>query len=137
MKQIEKIWLTDTEIWIRTTDGEEAAESFADYPRLRYATKEQRENFETDAFGIHWPDIDEDLNFEGFLKKKNKTALYEFFLAHPELNAAAVGRRLGMTQSLFAQYISGSKRPSKERAEMIKAEIRRIGTELSNLNLQI
>lgn len=133
MMQIEKIWLTDTAIWIRTTDGKEAAEAFADYPRLRYATKEQRENFETDAFGIHWPELDEDLSFEGFFRKQNETPLYKLFIAHPELNAAAVARRMGMAQSLLAQYICGTKRPSQKRTEMIKAEIRRIGAELAQI----
>ena len=46
MEKIEKIWLTDDAVWIRTADGREACEKFADYPRLRYATKEQRANYE-------------------------------------------------------------------------------------------
>ena len=44
MEKIEKIWLTDDAVWIKTADGREACEKFADYPRLRYATKEQRAN---------------------------------------------------------------------------------------------
>ena len=68
MEKIEKIWLTDDAVWIRTTDGREACEKFNDYPRLRYATKEQRANYETDEYGIHWEDIDEDLSFEGFFE---------------------------------------------------------------------
>ena len=63
--KIEKIWLTDTAVWIRTDDGKEACEEFADYPRLRYATQEQRQQFEADEFGIHWEALDEDLSFEG------------------------------------------------------------------------
>ena len=38
MLHIEKIWLTDDAIWIRTADGREAAERFVDYPRLARAT---------------------------------------------------------------------------------------------------
>ena len=34
MEKIEKIWLTDDAVWIRTADGREACEKFADYPRL-------------------------------------------------------------------------------------------------------
>lgn len=34
-------------------------------PRLRYATKAQREDFEYDNLGIHWEKLDEDLSFEG------------------------------------------------------------------------
>ena len=36
MEKIEKIWLTDDAVWIRTADGREACEEFADYPRLIY-----------------------------------------------------------------------------------------------------
>lgn len=135
MIQVEKIWLTDTEVWIRTIDGRESCEYFNEYPRLKYATPAQRENYETDAFGIHWPEIDEDLSFEGFFKKKERNSLYEIFIAHPELNASAVARRLGIAQSLLAQYISGSKKPSAQRVGMILNEIRKIGHELSAISL--
>ena len=130
MITVEKIWLTDNAVWIKTTDGLEGCERFSDYPRLKYATQAQRENFESDAFGIHWPEIDEDLSFEGFFRTKKTNELYEFFMAHPEINASAVARRLGIAQSLLAQYISGTKHPSEDRLESIKDEIKKIGAEL-------
>ena len=68
MEKIERIWLTDDAVWIRTADGREACEKFYDYPRLRYATKEQRANYEADEYGLHWEDIDEDLSFEGMFR---------------------------------------------------------------------
>lgn len=130
MFTVEKIWLTDEAVWIRTTDGREACELFSDYPRLNDATPEQRVNYIIDQFGINWPDIDEDLSFESFFFKKEYTDLYKLFLAHPELNASAVARRLGISQSLFAQYISGVKKPSKARLELIYSTIHAIGKEL-------
>ena len=133
MIKIEKIWLTDDAVWIRTADGREACEYFADYPRLKYATPEQRANYKTDAFGINWPDIDEDLSFDGFFQQKKKTDLYRIFTDHPELNASAVARRLGISQSLFAQYISGIKTPSKERLQEIYSTIQAIGAELQSI----
>ena len=133
MLKIEKIWLTDDAVWIRTTDGAEACEYFADYPRLRFATPEQRAHYVADDFGINWPDIDEDLSFEGFFYEKNKSELYRVFVAHPELNASAVARRMGISQSLFAQYISGTKTPSKARLEEIYSTLRAIGQELSGI----
>lgn len=131
MVRIEKIWLTDTAVWIRTADGREACENFEEYPRLKYATQNQRENYESDAFGIHWPDLDEDLSFDGFFRQRNDSMLYKLFIAHPELNASAVARRLGLAQSLLAQYISGTKKPSAERERLILSEIRKIGEELA------
>ena len=40
------------------------------YPRLLHATPEQRGNWQVcgGGYGIHWPDIDEDLSTEGLLR---------------------------------------------------------------------
>lgn len=127
---IEKVWLTDTAVWIRTIDGKEACEEFANYQRLKFATPEQRADFELGEFGIHWKELDEDLSFEGFFQEKKSNPLYDLFMAHPELNASAVARRLGLSQSLFAQYVSGAKKPSKQRFDEIIETIRAIGREL-------
>lgn len=134
--KIEKVWLTDTEVWIRTADGNEACEKISEFPRLKYATPEQRNRFTLSDEGIHWSEIDEDLCFEGFFREKKKSnPLYELFINHPELNASAIARRLGISQSLFAQYISGTKKPSKERLEEIFSVIRSIGSELCSISI--
>ena len=133
MVQVEKIWLTDSEVWIRTADGREAVERFADYPRLKAATQSQRRDYTTDAFGISWPELDEDLSFDGFFEKKADSLLYRLFMEHPELNASAIARKLGISQSLFAQYISGTKKPSDKRMNEILASMRAIGRELAEL----
>ena len=130
MREIEKIWLTEDAVCIRTADGSEACEYYADYPRLKYASESQRRNFYSDDYGIHWPDVDEDLSDDGCVASKETTSLYKIFMAHPELNASAVARRIGISQSLFAQYISGSKKPSDSRLALIKETIRKIGQEL-------
>lgn len=130
MIEVVKVWITADAVWIRTTEGREACECFADYPRLRAASPEQRSNYQTDQYGINWPDIDEDLSFEGFLNKKERTELYRVFMAHPELNASAVARRMGISQSLFAQYISGAKKPSKARLAEINRTLHTIGEEI-------
>ncbi|MDC1951491.1 DUF2442 domain-containing protein, partial [Bacteroides uniformis] len=57
------------------------------------------------------------------------------FLTHPEINASAVARRMGMQQSLLAQYIRGIKRPSKEREQAILNTVREIGKELSGISI--
>ena len=36
--------------------------------RLEAGTEEQLANIEVDEDGLHWPEIDEDLSFEGLLK---------------------------------------------------------------------
>jgi hypothetical protein len=36
-------------------------------PRLAGGTPEQLNNIEVSPFGLHWPDLDEDLSFRGLL----------------------------------------------------------------------
>lgn len=67
---ISRIWLTDNAIWIESNDGRKAEEKFDDYSRLSKATAAQRNNFVLSHFGIHWPEIDEDLSFDGFFRKE-------------------------------------------------------------------
>lgn len=136
MEKVIKIWLTDSEIWIQTEDGKTASEKFVDYPRLRYATLEQRKNYTTDDFGIHWEELDEDLSFEGFFQKKNDSLLYKLFMEHPELNASAIARRMGISQSLFAQYISGIKKPSGKRLNEILTTMQEVGRELMSIRIE-
>ena len=51
-------------------DGRTIAVPLAWYSRLFDATLEQRQNWRIAGagFGIHWPDIDEDLSIEGLLR---------------------------------------------------------------------
>ena len=130
MVNVEKVWLTETAVWIKTDKGEEACEQFADYPRLKYATPQQLKCYKVDKYGIHWNKLDEDLSFEGFFDKQQTTELYRLFIAHPELNVSALARRMGISQSLMAQYISGKKTPSKKRLAMIYETLRDVGREL-------
>lgn len=69
--EVSDIWMTDTGIWVELKDGRKAEERFADYERLASATEKQRKNFELSYFGIHWPEIDEDLSYNGFFNKSN------------------------------------------------------------------
>ena len=59
---------TDTELRVTLADGATVATPLWWYPRLLKATPAQRANVELMAFGVHWPEIDEDLSVEGMLK---------------------------------------------------------------------
>jgi hypothetical protein len=37
-------------------------------PRLTKGTEAQLKNIEVSPFGLHWPELDEDLSFKGLLK---------------------------------------------------------------------
>jgi hypothetical protein len=51
-------------------DGRTISVPLAWYPRLLHATPEQRDKWELAGagYGIHWPEIDEDLSTEGLLR---------------------------------------------------------------------
>lgn len=66
-------------------------------------------------------------------EEREPQGISRLFLTHPELNISAVARRMGMKQSLLAQDINGTKKPSKEREKEIIETLRAIGQELTNL----
>ena len=51
-------------------DGRTIAVPLAWYPRLAEATPEQRNKWEIAGagYGVHWPELDEDLSVEGLLR---------------------------------------------------------------------
>lgn len=129
--KITKIWFADNRIYGQTDDGRTLWQSLLYYKRLLYASDAQRGEYEIDDEGIHWAELNEDVSFESFeYDDPEPTGIARVFLSHPELNASAVGRRLGISQSLIAQYINGTKKPSAERTRLILLEIRKIGMEL-------
>lgn len=60
------VWFQDDRIFIRTASGKEQSMPLEWFPGLFNASQADREQFELSAFGIHWPELDEDLSFEGF-----------------------------------------------------------------------
>lgn len=127
-----RVWFDGERIYIETDDGRTLWQSVLYYQRLKNATEEQRNDYELGHFGIHWEEIDEDISYESFeYENPEPVGISRIFLTHPELNASAVARRLGIQQSLLAQYIRGLKKPSAEREQKILETIREIGTELS------
>lgn len=134
--KIKKVWLTDEAIFIETLEGKVAQENFEDFHRLKYATKEQRNNYELNVFGIHWSEIDEDLSYEGFFHKKEiPSEIGKVFSQLGELNISAFARRVGISQPLMAAYLSGSKKPSEERKKEIEKELHLFGQELLAIEL--
>ena len=127
-----RVWFDGERIYIETDDGRTLWQSILYYQRLKNATEEQRNDYELGHFGIHWEEIDEDISYESFeYENPEPVGISRIFLTHPELNASAVARRLGIQQSLLAQYIRGLKKPSAEREQKILETIREIGAELS------
>jgi Protein of unknown function (DUF2442) len=60
----------DHSLIVDLMDGRSISAPLAWYPRLAQATANQRTHWEKcgGGYGIHWPDIDEDLSTEGLLR---------------------------------------------------------------------
>jgi hypothetical protein len=60
----------DHSLIVDLMDGRTISAPLVWYPRLANATPEQRAQWEKcgGGFGIHWPDVDEDLSTEGLLR---------------------------------------------------------------------
>lgn len=132
--KLTRIWFENNRIYGLTDTGNTVWQSLLWYKRLNAATEEQRNDYEMDEEGIHWYGLDEDISYESFeYNDPESQGISRLFLSHPELNASAVARRIGISQSLMMQYINGMKKPSKEREHLILNEVKAIGRELAVL----
>lgn len=63
--RVNKVWVDNAHVWAETSNGWKANYPFSKWKNLAQATSLQRENFFLSRYGIHWPELDEDLSFEG------------------------------------------------------------------------
>jgi hypothetical protein len=69
-ERIIDVRIDETSLSADLADGRTITVPLAWYPRLLLATAEQRPNWRVagGGFGIHWPDLDEDLSVQGMLR---------------------------------------------------------------------
>ncbi len=69
-EKIVSVAVTEDELRADLLDGRSITVPLAWFPRLLHATPEQRANWKIagGGYGIHWPDVDEDLSSEGLLR---------------------------------------------------------------------
>lgn len=58
---------TRDELIVTLAQGQKIVTPLWWYPRLLRASPKERRHVELSAFGIHWPELDEDLSIEGML----------------------------------------------------------------------
>lgn len=63
--------------------------------------------------------------------------LPSFFNFYKVINAKALSERIGMNQSLLAQYISGKKKPSPSQKKKIYLGVKTLGKELSEIRFML
>jgi len=69
-ERVRDVRLSDDVLTVDLMDGRTISVPLEWYPKLAKATARQRKNWKISAagYGIHWPDLDEDLNTEGMLR---------------------------------------------------------------------
>lgn len=68
--RVKAVALDEDSLAVELMDGRAITVPLAWYPRLAEATPQQRANWEIagGGYGIHWPEIDEDLSTDGMLR---------------------------------------------------------------------
>ena len=103
---------TDKSLIVDLADGRTVIVPLNWYPRLVHATKQERENWEMllDGEGFHWPDLDEDLSGDGFVKGRPSGESKRSFARW--LKAKKEGR--GLTIPELVAHEEAQKRSSEE-----------------------
>ena len=69
-ERVADVSFTEDSLCVSLCDGRKISVPLAWFPKLLHATAEQRNNWKVAGagYGIHWPEIDEDLNTAGLLR---------------------------------------------------------------------
>src|SRR5215472_6930165 len=69
-ERVSDVRINSDTLTVSLKDGRTISVPLAWYPRLLNASPKQRKNWQIagGGYGIHWPDIDEDLSTEGLLR---------------------------------------------------------------------
>lgn len=82
-----------------------------------------------EALNLAFEDEDFSFNIEEIDFEYDLASFFEFYKV---INAKALSDRIGMNQSLLAQYIKGIKKPSASQKKRILQGVQQIGRELSD-----
>ena len=87
--QVMDVAIADEKLVVDLADGRSLVIPLSWYPRLQYATKTERQNWQLlgDGYAIEWPDLDEHIGIEGLL----------------------VGRRSGESETSFQVWLQSRK----------------------------
>lgn len=83
-----------------------------------------------DALNLYFDNLEKPIEEKDL---KIKLDLPQFFEFYKVINAKALSERIGMNQSLLAQYIKGHKKPSVNQTKRILRGIQQIGNELATV----
>jgi hypothetical protein len=69
-ERVSGVKITSDTLTVELVDGRAISTPLAWFPRLLHATQAQRQRWQVcgGGYGIHWPDLDEDISTEGLLR---------------------------------------------------------------------
>jgi hypothetical protein len=69
-ERVANVQITEDTLTVRLMDGRSISVPLEWYPRLAHASADARTRWDVagGGYGIHWPEIDEDLSTEGLLR---------------------------------------------------------------------
>ena len=72
LARVLNVEVTDDTLSVDLEDGRAVSVPIGWYPRLAHGTSEERANLQISGagYGIHWPDLDEDIGVDGLLLGK-------------------------------------------------------------------
>ena len=75
LARVLNVAVTDDTLSVDLEDGRTVSVPIGWYPRLATGTDSERSNFEISGagYGVHWPDLDEDIGVEGLLLGKRSS----------------------------------------------------------------
>jgi hypothetical protein len=75
LPRIISVTVTDDTVSVDLEDGRTIAVPIGWYPRLAHGTSAERASVQISGagYGLHWPDLDEDIGIEGLLVGKQST----------------------------------------------------------------
>lgn len=99
--RILSVYIDDSTLTVDLEDGRTISIPIVWFPRLSYATRKERENWEIAGagYGIYWPDLDEDIGVEGIVR----------------------GRKSGEGPTSFARWLA--ERKARESVEMAAPQL--------------
>lgn len=75
LARVSNVEVTDDTLSVDLEDGRTVSVPIGWYPRLAHGTDAERSNFNIsgEGYGVHWPDLDEDIGIEGLLLGKRSS----------------------------------------------------------------
>ncbi len=79
--KITNVSISDDTLMMDLEDGRSVSVPIGWYPRLAYGAPAERAHFNISnaGYGVHWPDLDEDIGVEGLLLGKKSTESFASF----------------------------------------------------------